>query len=207
MNLRVIILLLSASFATAFLFTGCQSSKIAYGNSYYFKQQPRSTPVDKVKAPEKVASLGVKDEVLLASIQHQVRQHQDPESLMKKARQKLDEQLAQTDRTHLQERVRRVSALATSANTLNRQEKRARRKEIRQELKALAKEFKRSPQSSSDLDDLDPNLRKAIIFWGVGLILSIIGAVTITSFIWILASIAWLVGSVFFILWLVEEFG
>ena len=206
MNVRTIIFVLSISLAITSLFTGCQSSKIAYGNSHYFKQQPRSTSVSKDKVPERVASLGLKNETLLVSIQQEVKQHKDTKSLMAEAEQKLNEQLAQTGNTHLQERIGRVSELATSVSeSANRQEKKAKRKEIRQEIKALAKELKSAPHSSSDLDDLDPYLKKAIIFWGIGLVLSIIGAATITSFVWILASIAWLVGSVFFILWLVEE--
>lgn len=196
--------------ATTFIFSGCQSSKVAYGNKYYFKQQPRpvqsTTVAQPSAAPEKIASLSPTDEELLASIKPELKKYRSTNKLMADAKQKLTTKLKESGQTQLANRVERISDIAASAKdqSLTREEARSKRKEIRREIRELTKEWKAtSPNSENFLDDLDPYLRKAILFWGLGLILSILGV--LIPFIWILASISWLVGTVFFVLWLVEE--
>jgi len=196
--------------SATFIFSGCQSSKVAYGNKYYFKQQPRTLTQGKElqpsAVPEKLESRSLADQELLASIDSELKQHKNVEAMMEKATQKLTKKLDESGHAQLAERVSNISdmAAATKDQSLTKREARNKRKEVRREIRELTKEWKAtSPNSESFLDDLDPNLKKAIIFWALGLVLSIVAS--FVPFVWILASISWLVGTVFFILWLVEE--
>lgn len=207
MKLSTSLWVLSGALLIGSVFTGCQSSKIAYGNSYYFKQSPREVAPESSTEPEKVLT-DVPEEPLLVSAEPKSQPHQTTEARITEAEQKIVNQSAPRE-TGVQNRIEKITEMAASArsSSLDRREKREKRQEIRREIKALSRELKASPQASSELSDLDPNLRKAIIFGGIGLVLSIIGSVTLTPAIWVLASIAWLAGSVFFIIWLVEELG
>ena len=91
---------------------------------------------------------------------------------------------------------------------LTRQEKRAKRKELRQELRVLAKEFRNAAPEKTQ--DIDRYLKISLILVAAALLLSIIGAATVTTagglnIFWLLGSLAWIGAIVFFILWLVEE--
>jgi len=213
MNLRSIPALLISLLTISILFSQCQSSKIAFGNKYYFKQTPRTVEAATVEskretAPESIVSQGFHEEdMLTASVQRDVLPVNTTEAQLEDARKQLAENLDAGEVARLKQKAEKINQLAMSAQDkkVERSERRAARKEMKQEMKELVKEYNaiKSTKDSSFLDDLDDNLRKAIIFWGIGVIFSILSA--FVPFIWILASVSYLVGTVFFILWLVEE--
>ena len=179
-------------------FSGCQSSKIAYGNSYYFKQTPR--PVTPPTATEKAN--------LKASLEKQGLAEEAVATKMAEAREQLDEVVAKSENTALQASVDRTKQLAREmkGEQLTRKEVRSKRKELRQELRVLAKEFKNA--APEETQDIDRNLKLALILLGAALVLSIIAGATYTGgygILWLLATLAWLAGVVFFVIWLVEE--
>ncbi len=179
-------------------FSGCQSSKIAYGNSYYFKQTPR--PVTPPTATEKAN--------LKASLEKQGLTEEAAATKLKEAQEQLDAVVAKSENSALQTSVARTKQLAREmkGEQLTRREKRAKRKELRQELRTLAKEFKNA--APEETQDIDRNLKLALILLGAALVLSIIAGATYTGgygILWLLATLAWLAGVVFFVIWLVEE--
>lgn len=213
MSLKSTSFLLISLIAVSLLFSQCQSNKIAFGNKYYFKQQPRTAPATatiaaKPEALEPVVSQGLAEEPMLtASIKREVVQQPTVTNLIEEAKADLAENIEAGEMLILKQRAEKIKALAQSSKDqrLDRKERKASRKEMKKEVKALVKEYNaiKSTQESNFLDDLDDNLRKAIIFWGIGVIFSIISS--FVPFMWILASISYLVGTIFFILWLVEE--
>ncbi len=213
MNVRSTIGLMISLLAITMLFSQCQSSKIAYGNKYYFKQSPRTekavaSAVTRPEAPEKVIPQGPTEEsIITASVNHRIIKQESPQQMMQEAKAQLEANLDAGEKALLKQRAEKIQNLAMSAKDkqLDRRERRAFRKEMKEEMKSLAEDFNSITESkdSSAFDDLDENLRKAIIFWAIGLGISIVGV--FIPFIWILASISYLVGTIFFILWLVEE--
>ncbi|WKN32471.1 hypothetical protein PZB74_03805 [Porifericola rhodea] len=197
--------------AVSILATSCQSSKIAYGNSYYFKQTPKvaeAPATQKAEIVEKLERQPIAEQELQASISKKEVASVEVEEMMQSAQEHLDQTVAKSENQALKKQAEHISALAKEAKSaqLTKKEQRAKRKELRKELKEMVKEYKATaPQAKNGLSDLDKNLRLAIIFWGAGLILSILGYTV--PFIWVLASLAWLAGTVFFIIWLVEELG
>jgi len=215
MNLKSPLYLVISLIAISLLFSRCQSSKIAYGNSYYFKQTPKPTaktkeqaaPLDKLEVPETLESLGLPEEEVLASVD-QPERRATALRLMAEAKEKIDENLAEGP---LRERVEHLGELAESANNenLNRKERRAFRKELKQEVKTLAKELKEtySPNNSEEVNDLDRNLKISLILLAAGLLFSILGVIggAVGTIFVILGTLAFVAGIVFFIIWLVEE--
>ncbi|MGB3778209.1 MAG: hypothetical protein WA960_07605 [Tunicatimonas sp.] len=182
-------------FCLAVGFSGCQSSKIAYGNSYYFKQTPR--PVAPPTAKE--------TDNLKASLEKQGLTEQSLTAKMEEAREQLDEAVTKSENSAFQASVARTKQLAREmkGEQLTRKEVRGKRKELRQELRTLAKEFKNA--SPEETKAIDRNLKLAIIFLGVALILSILaGSTPGYGVLGLLATIAIIVSVVFFVLWLLE---
>ena len=181
-------------------FSGCQSSKIAYGNSYYFKQKPR--PVAPPTAEEKAS--------LEASLEKQGLTEQLPTGKLAEAREQLDEVIAKSESSALQASVDRTKQLAREmkGEQLTRKEVRGKRRELRQELRTLSKEFRNA--SPAETQDIDKNLKLALILLGAALILSIIAGATYSGGYGILAlfaTLAWIAGVVFFVIWLIDEVG
>lgn len=213
MNARSTFFLFISLMAVSILFSQCQSSKIAYGNKYYFKQTPRTEkPVVPVaarpEAPEQVLPQGLAQEPMVtASVERPIVKQQSTKQRMLEAKAQVEASLDAGEKAMLKQRAEQIQNLAMSAKDkqLDRKERRAFRKEMKKEMKALARDFNSitESQETNFLDDLDENLRKAIIFWAIGLAISVVA--TFVPFIWILASISYLVGTIFFILWLVEE--
>ena len=162
--------------SATFIFSSCQSSKVAYGNKYYFKQQPRTLTQSKElqpsAVPERLESLSLADQELLASIDSELKQHKDVEVMMEKATQKLTKKLGESGHAQLADRVSNISDMAAASKdqSLTKREARNKRKEVRREIRELTKEWKAtSPNSESFLDDLDPNLKKSNYFLGFGI--------------------------------------
>lgn len=183
-------------------FSGCQSSKIAYGNSYYFKQ-----------APQPVAPPTVQEQAnLKASLEKQGITEEALTTKMAEAREQLDAVVAKSENSALQNSVDRTKQLAREmkGEQLTRKEVRGKRKELRQELRTLAKEFRNA--APEETQAIDRNLKLALIFLGIALVLSIIAGATVTSggsfgILWLLATLSWIAGVVFFVIWLVNEVG
>ena len=176
-------------------FSGCQSSKIAYGNSYYFKQTPRA-----VTPPTAAEQANLR-----ASLEKQGLTEEAVATKMAEAREQLDEVVAKSENTALQASVARTKQLAREmkGEQLTRKEVRGKRKELRQELRTLAKEFRNA--APEETQDIDRNLRLALILWGGGIVLSIISGIAGLSALWVVASLVFLAGTVFFVLWLIDE--
>lgn len=180
-------------------FSGCQSSKIAYGNSYYFKQ-----------APQPVAPPTVQEQAnLKASLEKQGITEEALTTKMAEAREQLDAVVAKSENSALQNSVARTRQLAREmkGEQLTRKEVRGKRKELRQELRTLAKEFRTA--SPEQTQALDRYLRLALILAAAALILTILAGATSSGtglgILGLFATLAWIAAVVFFVLWLIEE--
>ena len=184
--------------SAAILFSSCQSSKIAYGNSYYFKQTPKSV--------EKPSAEPAKESTLEASIEIEDISSEDVATKMEEARQQITTIVEESNNSALKESVNRSQQLAKDlkSDQLTKKEIRGKRKQLRKEIKTLSKEFKNA--APDETNDLDRNLKLALILFGVALILSILaGAGGGASILWIFSSLAWIAGIVFLILWLIND--
>ena len=191
---------LLCAFGLVCLFSSCQSSKVAYGNSQYFKQTPR-----------KVAPPTARQEAnLKASLKKVAADAPEVAAKMEEAREQLSEVVANSENTALRASVDRTKQLAHEMKNkqLTRKEMRGKRKMLRQELRVLAKEFRTaSPEQTQDLDQY---LKTSLILVAAALLLSIIAAVTVNAggisvIFGVLGALAWVAALVFFIIWLVEE--
>ena len=175
------------------MFSGCQSSKIAYGNSYYLKQNPKPvTPVDKVM-PNSAE--------LLASTQPEVATPKDASTMLEQAQAKLLAATEKSGNAQLKESAQRISKIAdeVKGTEMTKRETRAKRKELRQELQSMAKEYR--SMAPDQTNALDQNLKVSLILLVAGLILALIPT-AVTQVIGLLAFAA---GLVFLIIWLVTE--
>ena len=192
-------------FCLASMFSGCQSSKIAYGNSYYFKQTPKPV-AENEPAVEEVAPVPSEKE-LKASVDKLATTNQDATVRLTEARQQLATVVAESNNPALKEGVARTRQLASDMKSeqLTKREPRATRKELRKEIRTLAKEFRHAAPDATN--EIDRYLKYALILLGVALVLSIVSGVAGLGVLWILASLAGIASTVFFVLWLIEEFG
>lgn len=182
MNMTKLVLILTT--CTAAVLSSCESSKIAFGNSYYFKQTPKQVAVKNSPEEEVVATIGkVSPDVI--KVDHQVKK-----SLAKLA-------------TLTNENIKLQSTLLSEREQLTRlekksirQERKKNQREIRKELKTLRKEYRSAPEESKEsfsLTEVTGNLRTGIILGGAGLVLMIIGGYSILSTIGALLLVAGLV--------------
>ena len=169
------------------LFSGCQSSKIAFGNSYYFKQAPKTVKQD-IPSIDKLDTHGTD---LYASLEREVLVERDASNLLKQAQQQLQVAVDKSDNEQLKASASRMSELAGEMNgqMLTKKETRAKRKELRKELRSLAKEYK--AMSPNKANDMERSLLLSIIFGGAGLLFLFI--VPVLGLLFLLASIVLLV--------------
>ncbi len=168
MNIFRLLLSLAVLALTVTFLASCESSKIAYGNSYYFKQTPK-----KINQPPAAAT-----QEALASVAQNSPASLTTDEKVKQSYHKLvtlaedQAKLTQTLRTEKKEMTR-------SEKKDLRQEKRANKREMRKELKTLIQEYRAaSPQDTKEAlsaKAVSGNLRTGIIIGAVGLILLIIG--------------------------------
>lgn len=179
------------------LFSGCQSSKIAYGNSYYFKQTPKPV-AEKPKATGEVVPLS--DELQVSREQLALAQR-NPNALIEQAQRQLLAAVEETDNEKLKESASRMNRTANEmkGQELTKKEIRAKRKELRKEMQTLAKEYRNMAPNKTN--DLDQNLRISLILLVAGLVLLIIP----TALTIIVGSLAFIAGLIFLIVWLVTE--
>ena len=186
--------------ALAGMFSGCQSSKIAYGNSYYFKQSPKVvTKATPPIAPVEIAELPDQNELYVST--KKIPATSDAKTTIDKVRQQMLEVADKSNDQQLKEKAYRVNEIASSVQerTLNKQETRAKRKELNQELRSLAKEYR--SMAPDQTNDLDKNLKISLILLVAGLIFLLIPTVVTI----VIGSLAFAAGLVFLIIWLATE--
>lgn len=147
------------------LFSSCETSKIAYGNSYYFKATPK-------KSFQALENQEVVDEKLMVSLIDEAPAVQIEEKV-----EMVEQKIA-----YLQSVQAEREALLSEGDALSRTEKKelllqekTTRKELRKEVKALVKEYKQAPQQTTNSSDISGNTRTGIIIGAAGLVLLIIG--------------------------------
>ena len=154
--------------ALAALFSGCQSSKIAYGNSYYFKQAPKAkATAQRLDAVDKIVPNSAE---LYVSTQSEKLTQRDASALLEQAQAQLLAEVEKRDNPALKESALRFNETVNSmkGQEMTKKETRAKRKELRKELRTLAKEYKAA--APNETQDMDKQALLAIIFGGAGLI-------------------------------------
>nr|WKN36944.1 hypothetical protein K4G66_31755 [Tunicatimonas sp. TK19036] len=195
MQTKPILWVMMIALCASAMLSGCQTSKTAYGNSHYFKQTPRASAQTAEPASEKLPSEAPK--TLEVSLNTEV---QSPESMIQHAQAQLEKAIAKSENETLKAQAKRVNALAESMqqeNTTAREQK-AQRRALRKEIKELKKEIKAAP---NETNDLDKNLKIALILLIAGIILGVIPVLPIQIIGWL----AFLAGLVFLLIWLVNE--
>lgn len=213
MTYRTTMWLLLCMLCTVSLLTGCQSSKIAYGNSYYFKQTPK--PVHKAQVNAAIETTlktedTPKSTELLVANQEVSKSARDVEVLMAHAQQQMLAIAESTNNKTLKEKAYKVNNISVSIREGNVSKKdiRAKRKEVRQEMRSLIKEYKASPKSVKDVDQMDQTLRLSIILGGGGLLIFILGAAVggpVGGVLALLGLLALIGGLVTLIIWGVQQ--
>ncbi len=153
------------------MFSSCETSKIAYGNSYYFKATPQ-----KVKNSSTVGTAPPADELLA---------RQDVQSAKNELRgneENLEQRMEKAE-SHLQALLLANSAPATLTKPENKEEQKLQmlkkgkheRKQLKKEVKELVKTYKRAPEKLEEVKAVSKNTKTGIILSAVGLILVLIG--------------------------------
>ncbi len=98
-----------------------------------------------------------------------------------------------------------VKAVAKKYSEMSKAEKKEFRKEVKEQIKSYSKSLKDGDgvKASSEMQQMDNDLKLAIIFGAVGLTLTLFGG--INEAFWILGVISIVVGVVFLIKWLVRQ--
>ena len=162
---------LLCAFGLVCLFSSCQSSKVAYGNSQYFKQTPRAVAQD---LPPVQETEPVEQQKLYASVLEAVT-NRDANMLVERAQKNLSAAVERSNNADLKEKAQRMNKLAASMKEgqLTKKEARAKRKELKKEVRSLTKEYK--AMSPNATQDLDQGLKLSLILAGAGLLFLIIG--------------------------------
>lgn len=175
MNLFKLLLFLAG--ATVAL-SSCNSSKIAYGNSYYFKQVPKHTgsTVEPISTVEFMASTQEAPSAPIPSVHALV-----PEKLTKiaQAYKHTEKQLEETHLTHVQKKELK-------------KEKRALRKQFKKEIKAVH----RSQDKAAVADEVTGLVKAGIIVGAAGAVMLAIGLLASVAFLTSLGGIFLAVGVV-----------
>ena len=173
--------------ALAGMFSGCQSSKIAYGNSYYFKQKPKAV----AQQPDAVDKVAPNSAELHVLAEPKAVTERDASALLEQAQTQLLEEVEKSDSKALKESAQHFNETVNSmkGQEMTKKETRAKRKELRQELRTLAKEYKAA--APNETQDMDKQLLLSIIFGGAGLIFLFI--IPLLGILFILTSLVLLI--------------
>ena len=175
------------------IFSGCQSSKIAYGNSYYLKQSPKpvAQTSDVIEKPEVIDKVVPGSAELYVSSEPKELTKRDASRLLEQAQAQLLKVVDESDSEALKESAMRFNETVNSmkGQELTKKEARSKRKELRKELRTLAKEYKAA--APQETQDMDKQLLLSIIFGGAGLIFLFI--IPILGILFILASLVMLI--------------
>ncbi|MEM6843660.1 MAG: hypothetical protein AAF632_15640 [Bacteroidota bacterium] len=198
MHTKPLLWVLLLTLSSSIMFSSCQSSKVAFGNSYYFKQTPKSIDQASVASMlEEVEKVTPRGAELYTSLNQEMVSERDAEALIEQAQQQLMAAVEKTDNTELKKKTARMSQLASEMNgqEFTKKEKRAKRKEVRKEVRSLVKEYK--AMSPNETNDMDKSLLLSIIFLGAGLIFLFL--------FWPLGILMFLAGLVLLIIWAVNS--
>jgi phage-related tail protein len=175
------ILSLALLFSGALLFSSCESSKIAYGNSYYFKQTPKKMSKKQLTSEESMTSnhqenseaqkTGSKEAYVSTEVMDAEKSIQEK---IEKVEQKIEKMKVLEEQK--QERQNHSISLSKAEKKAFKKEKKAVQKALKKEVKALAKEYKKAPEEVKKQNDVSGNLRTGIILGAAGLVLLIIGS-------------------------------
>ncbi|MDF9797547.1 septum formation inhibitor MinC [Catalinimonas alkaloidigena] len=175
---------LSLSLVSLVFFSSCESSKVAFGNSYYFKQTPKKVnQTNEALTSQEITSTNDDKPIEIENpLEKEAKVYASAEAIV--AKQSIKEKIESVENRI--EKVKALNELETkieeSQSALSKEEKRELRKEQRQEkrelkkeIKALAKEYKKAPEEVKQQMAVSGNTRTGIIIGAVGLILLIIG--------------------------------
>ncbi|MEO0330961.1 MAG: hypothetical protein AAF223_04635 [Bacteroidota bacterium] len=135
------------------LLSACQSSKVAYGNSYYFKATPKAV---------------VKEPLLSASVEKNVPTQTTAAEHEQAIEQRVIDLQQQQKTLELLEEKRAQPLAAREQRELRRQQ-RNERKAFRKELKQLAQDIKMAPDRTQK-EQLSSNGRLGLILAVIGLL-------------------------------------
>ena len=163
MSLKSGILLLVNILFVSILLSSCQSSKTAFGNSYYFKATPKTIADSSEEGDDKQAVASIE------SIQN------EPTSLEER-KEALDRKIVSLE--NRQKSIEQTKADIKRASTPQakrafRKEQRAEKKAFRGELKELVKDIRTAPEELQT-ENLSSNGRLGLIFAAIGLVLLLV---------------------------------
>lgn len=160
------------------LLPSCNSSKIAYGNSYYFKQTPKytSSTVEPISSIQFTAST---EDAIAAQIP-------SAHSLLPKKLTEIAQTYEQT------EKQLEKTNLTKSQKKELKKERRAQRKQLKTELKKLL----RSEERAAVADEVTGLVKAGIIIGAAGAVMLLIGILATVPFLTSLGGISLAVGVV-----------
>jgi len=192
---------LAFSLCVLVLFSSCESSKVAFGNAYYFKQTPKSV----AQAP-KTDSAPLEKAEAIEILEHESSEEATEafvstenvaavKSIEKKVEQ-VKEKMMKVKELQAEEKTAANVNLSKAEKKALKKERKAEQKELKKEIKALAKEYKSAPEEVKKQADVTGNLRTGIILGAAGLILLIIG----TPVLYAIGTVLVILGLVFVLL-------
>jgi len=163
MTSKISAFILIAVCLTTVLFSSCQSSKIAYGNSYYFKATPKV--LSQQEAPPKAQEI-------VASVKKAPRNEPSATERKEAIEQKI------LNLQNYQKQLEETQTVLDQASTAQerreiRRQQRGEKKALRQELKQLSREIQLAPEEEQK-ENLSKNGRLGLIFAAIGLVLLLV---------------------------------
>lgn len=155
--------------------SSCNTSKIAYGNDYYFKAKPKTAVNHNYAEPVPEA-----DELKVANTLEAETPHPVPAfdekvvaERIQKAKQDLENQVSSQKQSTANEEVAEIaeSKFAKPMTRLDRAERRQHRREI----KSAMKSYKKAPQATEQEAGVSRNTRAGIILGAAGVVLILLG--------------------------------
>lgn len=161
--------------ATVGTLSSCNTSKIAYGNDYYFKAKPKEVNDFQKAVPDPEAGelLATKNVEANITVNEPSFDKSSIAKRIKKAEQDLQEQVSTYQEASMKAEIKeKVKIIGDKQNTrLNR----AQRKHLRKEIKSAIKSHKQAPQATEKGTGVSKNTRTGIILGAAGVVLVLIG--------------------------------
>lgn len=204
MTIKSMLWVLISTLCVACMLASCQSSKVAYGNSYYFKQTPK--PAVKPQPGPTVEAIPKSDELYVTTEKASITQ-KEAEKFIAKAHRQMLEAAEKSDNKDLKEKAGKIDHLTRSIQegNMSKKEMRDERRELRKEVRSLIREYRSAPE---EMHEMDRTLRLTLILAGIGLLLLIIGGVagyTVAGGVFAILGFLALTGAlVTFIIWAVN---
>lgn len=161
--------------ATVGMVSSCNTSKIAYGNNYYFKAKPKEVNVHQKAVQELEAEelLATKNDEANITVNEPSFDKSSIAKRIKKAEQDLQEQVSARQETLTKADIK--ERVEISADKQNTRLDRAQRKQLRKEIKSAIKSYKQAPQATEKETGVSKNTRTGIILGAAGVVLVLIG--------------------------------